>query len=169
MTRNGASPIRGMCVAALMGTMLICSWPASAAAQDSTCTFRTCALRLENRFFGTAVFRGQSDHRVATIGLFPQHLDGFGSGSDSSMYYYNGYRRHYTVGSALAVTALVGAAVGSVLAFTADDGQIPILVGTSLFSVSVSFASHRLFSVGQRRLSRAVMWHNRGLLGAERR
>ena len=154
--------------AVLVATALTGGWPQSTVGQDSTCTFRTCALQVERGSFGTALLRGPSGERAATIGLFPRHLDDFSRGPDSSLYYYHRFRHSYNLGSALAVAALVGAAAGGLLAHTADHGEVPILVGTSLFTLAVSWASHRSFSVGRRRLSQAVLWHNRGLLGAGR-
>lgn len=57
----------------------------AAAAQDAAvCTYQTCALRLEARFFGSRIVRGATGESVVRLGPFGQEPSVLLNGSDSA-------------------------------------------------------------------------------------
>ena len=124
------------------------------------CTYETCALRVENGFFGVNLVRGQSGERVSRLGGWGTGVDVLLAGPDSAAR----YARSYVTASrwSTGLTLLSAIAFGFAIA-GADDwpdsvgstDTVVALAATGILVVSIPFSLK-----AQRSLSRAVWWYN---------
>ena len=133
----------------------------------STCTYDTCALRLEQR----RLLRGGEGQPVLSLGswgapsLRPHVMQ-----SDSALAYAAEFDRHYTVGTRIGTLGLLGAAVmGALYAHYArggddlSDREVIAQLGGIALSFGLTLYGGRRVDRAMRGLSRAIWWSNREL------
>lgn len=129
-------------VALLVGTAV----PARAqnVPTPSGCTYQTCGLRVEPRFFGMSLVRGSGGERVAKIGGFGGGVGVLLAGPDSAASHARSYVRANRTASTLILAAVLGYVVLTqrTNSFEHVDGaDVAIAMGTSaLLITSVPFA-----------------------------
>lgn len=140
-----------------------CSSDAQASRAPAGCTYETCALRVEPRFWGPPrLLRGRDGVEIGKLGAFGGGVDTLLVGPDSAA----SYARRYVKSARTANTlALIGAAASVALlvhnnSFNEWDNTDTALGVTGLaFGIaSLPFAHH-----AQRSLSRAVWFYNAAL------
>lgn len=144
--------------------------PLSASAQSSPvrapigCTYETCALRVEPRFFSAPrLLRGREGVVVGKLGGFGGGVDTLLAGPDSAA----AHARHYVTEIRTANTLSLLSAVAFVVVATrtdwfrdnGDDGDVAIGIGgTVLGLASIPFRLR-----AEQNLSRAVWFYNAAL------
>lgn len=126
------------------------------AVPDSTCTYDTCALRLEP--WGQIV-RGREGIPVARLGLMGPDLVPLVQGSPEAVRYAHQFNRAY----GRSQVAMLGAA-GLLVVGRLPQVSVGVSVGASLVGLGLSIYSIPLGPRWQRGLSRAMWEYNRTLL-----
>jgi hypothetical protein len=131
-------------------------------AQQDTCSYDACALRIKRGFWGRRLVQGREEQKVAGFALLAPSLDTVMQRSDSAARYYSLFRVRHNRGFwfALSGVALYG---GATLVYGIDrDLEGP--------TIAMSIAGTAAFIVGlvntvraEEPLSRSVWWYNRSL------
>jgi len=136
------------------------------AAQQNSCTFDRCALRVQYRSFSTRIVAGVSGEKVAGVGLFAPHVPVLESGPDSARVHYRSFQHHYNSGAVFnlfGAAAIVGsfAPGGGYNAYSGDNKD------TALGLLLVGFTSTLIGYIQGRRgtdeLERSIWFYNRDL------
>jgi len=136
----------------------------SAARAPSACTYETCALRVEPRFFsGPRLLRGREGVEVGTLGAFGGGADSLLAGPDSAAVH---ARRYVSAIRAANSLSLLSAVAFVVVATRTDwfrnnarDGDVAIgITGTVLGLASIPFRLR-----AEQNLSRSVWFYNAAL------
>ncbi|HJR63610.1 MAG TPA: hypothetical protein VJ803_07890 [Gemmatimonadaceae bacterium] len=147
--------------------LFVTSAPSGLAGQraEDACSYDTCALRVERRFWGSDLVRGAAGERMSGLGFFGADLTGLVQRSDSAVHYARLYRRDQRVSTVLAVVGGLATVIALAKAdpFDADSdpggAEWAVLVG----GLGVVLASGHYQSSASRALSRAIWWYNRDL------
>jgi len=136
----------------------------SASRAPSGCTYETCALRVEPRFFSVPkLLRGREGVEVGKLGGFGGGVDSLLAGPDSAA----AHARHYVGAIRTANSLSLLSAVAFVVVATrtdwfrdnASDGDVAIgVTGTVLGLASIPFRLR-----AEQNLSRAVWFYNAAL------
>ncbi len=145
------------CILALVG---------AASAQDSTCTYDRCALRIRYRPFASQIVQGEGALPVARMGLFSVRIMPLEAAGGPVQAHYQQSRASQDLAALLGI--LGGAALlGSTYAWTPFDESpngtwIPLLVvgGGLMFARTLELARSR------DALQQAIWHYNRGLAGS---
>ena len=144
--------------------------PSAAYAQSSAarapvgCTYETCALRIEPRFWGpNRLLRGREGVEIGKLGGFGGGVDSLLAGPDSAAAY---TRRYVTAARTTNTLSLLSAVAFVVVATRTDwfrddasDGEVAIgVTGAALALVSIPFRLR-----AEQSLSRAVWFYNAAL------
>ena len=78
-----------------------------AAAQDSTCTYDRCALRLQHRLWSLRLVAGANDTPVARLGMFAPRIAPLSGAGDSVRSHYEAFRSSQNRASAFALVGIV--------------------------------------------------------------
>lgn len=133
----------------------------SAARSPAGCTYETCALRVEPRFFSPPVLlRGREGAEVGRLGGFGGGVDSLLAGPDSAAAHVRRYvgeiRTANTLSLLSAVAFVVVATRTDWFRDDASDGDVAVgVAGTVLGLVSIPFRLH-----AEQNLSRAVWFYN---------
>src|SRR5436189_764466 len=65
-----------------------------AAAQDSSCTYDRCALRLQHRLWSLRLVAGANATSVARLGMFATRIEPFSRSGDSVRVHYEAFRKN---------------------------------------------------------------------------
>jgi hypothetical protein len=135
-----------------------------AATAPAGCTYATCALRVEPRFWVPArLVRGAAGVEVGRLGGFGGGVDTLLAGPDSAAAYARGYVKAARTSSVL---GLAGAVAYVVVLWRTDNFRDDIdntSVAAGLAGVGFAIASIPFVLRAQRDLSRAVWWYNAAL------
>jgi hypothetical protein len=135
---------------------------ASAAAQDSACTYDRCALRLQSRASGVRIVQGAQGTNLGRIGLYPPRINLLATADDSTRLHYEAFREYHSRSATFGLVSLVFTVGGAVLVYASDDetadwtGFGLSVVGLG-FSIGASSSSRR----GRDELSQAIWFYNR--------
>lgn len=146
---------------------VVLATPASAQAPsniDSSCTYSTCALRVEPAYWGPRLVRGPSGEPVGRAGFFGGGAEILSQGGDSARLYHQEYRQSARRASVLALLGsglyVVGLfRTGGLRANPLDDVGIGTTVAGAV-ALGFSISAQRRAGRG---LSRAVWWYNHSL------
>ena len=133
--------------------------PAGVTSRAAACTYVSCALRVERRFWsGPTLVRGTNGETAADIGSMraPDVLPLFAV-NDSASKYSQQYVRAARVNHPL---EFVGIVLGAIGLAQRERGNAYTLAGASLLAISIPFQITE-----ERSLSRAVWWYNASLSG----
>lgn len=136
----------------------------SAARAPSACTYETCALRVEPRFWSPPrLLRGRDGVEVGKLGAFGGGVDTLLAGSDSAATY---ARRYVKAARTSNTLALVGAAAYVALLFHSDNlrndlDNTDVALGVSGLAFGIAAIPFGLRA--QRSLSRSVWFYNAAL------
>ena len=138
--------------------------PLGIAAQDSTCTYDRCALRLHYTSSGPRLVQGQSAVSIARIGLYPPRIDLFAAANDSTRSHYEAFRQHHSRAATFGIVSLATLLGSVILHYSSDEdvaqGAAIGLVVTS-FGFSLAAGSNRRRAGNE--LSQAIWFFNREL------
>jgi hypothetical protein len=100
--------------AATLAAVLAAIGTVTLQAQDSSCTYDTCALRLQHRLFRPRIVQGIAATDATRWDLFVRRVPALESAGDSAQHHYQGYRSAgvrggvlMLAGSALVLTAVI--------------------------------------------------------------
>lgn len=139
--------------------------PVGPTAIPASCTYATCALRVENGFLSSGLVRGASGERVGgRLSAFGGGIEPLLAGPDSAQTYARAYVRDTRRGATL---GLLGS-IAAIALFVRTEGRTSGDVddtSTALAAASVGFAVAAIpFMIrAQRDLSRSVWWYNSAL------
>jgi hypothetical protein len=155
---------RIIAVVALAAAPLTAYAQASAARARAACSYETCALRVEPRFFSAPLLlRGREGVEVGRLGAFGGGIDTLLAGPDSAAAHARRYVGEIRTANALSLLSAVAfvVAVSRTDWFrdNASDGDVAIGVsGAVLGLASIPFRIHAV-----QNLSRAVWFYNAAL------
>ena len=133
-------------------------------AQDSSCTWDRCALRVQSSLFSMKVVRGRAAEPVAKLGGFAPRIQPLADSRDTAIQrYYVQFRAAATRATALSLGGFA-LGVGALVAYEAPNhggrGVYGWLLGASALTSIIQFAEQRR---ANDRLESAIWWYNRGL------
>lgn len=149
---------------ALVAAPLVARAQVSAARAPAACTYETCALRVEPRFFSAPLLlRGREGVEVGRLGGFGGGVDTLLAGPDSAAAHARRYvgqiRTANTLSLLSAVAFVVVASRTNWFRDDASDGDLAIgITGSVLGLASIPFHLH-----AEQNLSRAVWFYNAAL------
>lgn len=149
---------------ALVAAPLAARAQVSAARAAAGCTYETCALRVEPRFFSPPLLlRGRDGVEVGRLGAFGGGVDSLLAGPDSAAAHARRYvgeiRTANTLSLLSAVAFVVVATRTNWFRDDASDGDVAVgVTGTVLGLASIPFRVHAV-----QNLSRAVWFYNAAL------
>lgn len=151
------------CVAALVA---LCTLTSSLRAQDSTCTYYRCALRLQHRYWTSHVVQGAVETRVASLGLFAPHDDALALSPDTAVRrLYAGFRGSRNRSAALNVAGAACTAAVFIVYKANTPGRANQSVSLSLGILEIVLSHggnlNRARSADQ--LDAAIWYYNRRL------
>src|SRR4051812_10996158 len=125
------------------------------------CTYETCALRIEPRFFASArLLRGRTGEPVGSLGGFGSGVDTLLAGPDSAAAH---ARRYVTDARRAGTLGLIGAVAGIVAIVRANgnhEDDDAVTVGAAIAGVGFSIASIPYALRAAREISRSVWFYN---------
>ena len=154
-----------------MCCVLLLVLPVMLHGQDSTstasCTYDSCALRLQPGFWGTKIVRGTSGETAVRIGLFNSKLVTLVQSSDSAARYARQYSDQHATG---VIIGIVGAAVSIASLFLWDgpfsdpdsNNDSEVTAGMVIGGV-IGLTGGLIELNAQRSLHRSIWWYNRDL------
>jgi hypothetical protein len=154
-------------LAGALAIVLTAAVPAALLAQDTSCTYQSCALRLSYRFMGARVVAGGADSVVSRPGVFRFTVPALAAAGDSARWHYAAYRRTAPRAAMLGLAA-AGSAIASFVFIGNDADQHEVanvvLITTGLVS---GFLAGVVSNRANDHLERA-MWHFNAGLAAPR-
>jgi hypothetical protein len=137
------------------------------AAQQNSCTFDRCALRVQYRFLSTRIVGGMSGEKIAGLGLFAPLVPVLESGPDSARVHYRSFQHHYNSGAVfklIGAAAIVGAFAPGYSANSYDyrDPSLGLRLAGSTATIIGYFQGRR----GTDELERSIWFYNRDLPAA---
>ena len=143
--------------ALLVGAIILAS-PSSVLAQDTQCTYETCALRLKRKFLTSGqVVRGVEEEHVASIWFLAPKISPLLERTDSAGHYYESFRKLHNRGTWVGLTGVVMMVTGIIIAGGDDDA---LAIGVA-FSGLIPFTWGLIDNQRARdRLGRAIWWYN---------
>jgi hypothetical protein len=138
---------------------------AGAAGIPASCTYATCALRIEQGFFSQYFVRGAAGERVGgNLGGFGGGMGPLLAGPDSAAAYASRYTHNKRTAATLGLIGVAAFIVAVVRTDNFDDTDNDgVAIGASIASVGFAIASIPFTVRAQRDLSRAVWWYNSAL------
>lgn len=128
---------------------------------DTECAYRSCALRVEPRGFGTSIVRGAEGEPVARVALWGIRpgLPSLVSRSDSAVAYARRYQRLAPPAAALTLAGSLILALPAVQRDLGDGARIGVTIG----GTAATLYGTTLVVRANRALSRSIWWHNEAL------
>jgi hypothetical protein len=152
----------------LIGLLVLACAVRPVQGQGAACTYDTCALRLQHRFFsGVSLVQGKDGSRVARLGLFAPRVGVLAAASDSAKAHYLAFRSHQNRGAALTLVGLSTAIAVGALAYDEshyrdNKGLVWGLIGVGL-TFSIWGGANVVKANDQ--LQRSIWFYNRDLAG----
>lgn len=137
-----------------------------ATAQTGACTYDSCALRLQHRFFGgVSLVQGQEGRPVARLGLFARRVDVLASGSDSVQEHYQAFHTDQNRGGAFTLVGVVAAGIAGALGYNERRYQDHKTLFWGLLGVGLTFsvAGSVQITKASDHLQRSIWFYNRDL------
>jgi hypothetical protein len=130
------------------------------------CTYETCALRVEPRFFASArILRGHAAEPVGSLGAFGGGVDSLLAGPDSAAFYARRYVSDSRTSTTLGLIGTVAVVIAVVSAgdIYGDDDTAATAAGIA--GIGFTIASVPFALRAARNLSRSVWFYNAALAG----
>jgi len=131
-------------------------------AQQATCSYDDCALRVKRAFWGPRLVQGLDEEKVAGFAFLAPPLTDLLQRSDSAVRYYSLFRARHNRGFWL---TLGGALLfgGSLLAYEIDRDLEGVSIGLAIGGTTAWIAGLVNIGRAQEPLSKTVWWYNRSL------
>lgn len=144
----------------LLAAAAVSGRPGTASAQDASCTYAACALRVHSGIFGSSVVAGSDEAKVSRSGFGGLRIAVLANAGDSARYHYQAYRR---AAPRVAVYGLVVGLAGAA-SFFVDGSKHPT---AGVVMVSTSMIGGLLAAIEGSRandhLQRAIWHYNLGI------
>jgi hypothetical protein len=137
--------------------VLLCQvQPAPVEAQDASCTYASCALRIDEGFFRTRFLAGERGDEVARVGGFGTNLEKQLALPDSAIFHVRRANSRMRTGGILSVIGAAGMLYATLATGEPDANRVVAVIvgGGSSIAGAVFTRSSR------NELSRAVWWYN---------
>jgi hypothetical protein len=135
----------------------------SPAAVPAGCTYATCALRVEPRFWATHLVRGADGESVGRIGGFGGDVGVLLAGPDSAAANARRYVTDSRRSGTLGVLGLIAGVVFYSRINSRTEDPDPATVTAGVTSLALGIAAIPFSTRASRSLSRAVWWYNAAL------
>jgi hypothetical protein len=165
-SRTRVQPVTRMLRCAAFVASLLGAQATTLVAQDSTCTYDRCALRLQHGFGYTRVVEGSANAPVASLGLFARRVDALALSPDSTVRVYYGEFRRAGDRSTLFTATAVAAAVAALIVYRSDthSGEnLGVSAGLALTSLGLALVERRFRSRSEDCLQSAIWHYNKNL------
>jgi predicted acyltransferase len=130
--------------------------PALVEAQDASCTYASCALRIEGGFFRTRILAGEQGAAVARIGGFGTDLEKRVTLPDSALVHLRRANSSMRTAGVLSIIGGAGILYASFATGAPDSNRAVAAVAGLGFTFTSSFFTRS----GGNELSRALWWYN---------
>jgi hypothetical protein len=136
--------------------LLFLAQPTASAAQDASCTYASCALRIDQGFFQTRILAGERGDAVARVGGFGTDLERRLTLPDTAIFHVQRANSRMRTGSILALIGLAGTVYGGLATGAPDTNRaVAIIAGWGFAITGGIFARH-----GRNELNRALWLYN---------
>lgn len=148
--------------ASLTALALIVSGRVAEAQQAATCSYDTCALRLQHRsVLGVRVVQGASAVKADGNGIFSRRIPVFESRSDSVHYHYTEYRSHATRAGVLGILGMIALSAGETLYYQKAHDDRALMVSLISGGAIVGIVAGINRARSEDHVQRAIWLYNR--------